>query len=89
MDTPLSAPVTRNKSMLDAVLGSYPIPRLGSPDEVAVVIDWLLDEDSSWVTGQIISVDGGFSALRGSAHSRASNNGNTLAPGSVLEASKA
>ncbi len=64
LDTPLTANVTGNANTLEAILTMYPIPRLGTADEIAGVIDWLLGDDSSWVTGQTISVDGGLSSLR-------------------------
>mmetsp|Transcript_53005 Transcript_53005/g.102321 ORF Transcript_53005/g.102321 Transcript_53005/m.102321 type:complete len:254 (+) Transcript_53005:30-791(+) len=41
-----------------------PLPRVGTPDDVAALAAFLLTEDSSWMTGQIIGVDGGRSALR-------------------------
>ena len=37
--------------------------RLGDPDDIAAMIQWLLLGDSSWVTGQIFSVDGGLSSV--------------------------
>ena len=43
----------------------HPLGRIGEPDDVAVPIAWLLGPDSGWVTGQVISVDGGMSAVRG------------------------
>jgi len=41
-----------------------PLPRIGSPDDVAALAAFLLSQDSAWMTGQIIGVDGGRSALR-------------------------
>jgi NAD(P)-dependent dehydrogenase (short-subunit alcohol dehydrogenase family) len=42
----------------------HALGRLGSPEEIASAIDWLLDEEQSWVTGQVIGVDGGLSRVR-------------------------
>ena len=38
--------------------------RLGSPEDVAGAIEWLLSSEASWVTGQTIGVDGGLSSVR-------------------------
>ncbi len=38
----------------------HPLGRLGEPDEVAAAIHWLLDPGNSWITGQVLSVDGGL-----------------------------
>jgi NAD(P)-dependent dehydrogenase (short-subunit alcohol dehydrogenase family) len=35
-------------------------PRLGEPDDVAAMVDFLLSSDASWITGQVMSVNGGF-----------------------------
>lgn len=39
-----------------------PLKRIGEADEVANAITWLLDQDSSYVNGQIMYLDGGFKA---------------------------
>ncbi len=38
----------------------HPLGRLGEPDEVAAAIQWLLEPSNSWITGQVLSVDGGL-----------------------------
>ena len=42
----------------------YPLRRIGEPEDVASAIAWLLDPAQSWVTGQVIGVDGGLATLR-------------------------
>ena len=37
---------------------------MGEPDDVTSLIAWLLDSANSWVTGQVIGVDGGLGSLR-------------------------
>jgi len=44
-------------------LGSVPMGRLGTPDEVASACLWLLSDKSSFTTGFALSVDGGLSSL--------------------------
>ena len=65
VDTPMSAAITGNPMMLKASEAMHPLGRIGQPEEVATVISWLLGPDSSWVTGQVIGVDGGLADVRG------------------------
>ena len=44
---------------LDKIIGKIPVGRLGEPDEVARVVEFLADPDSGFITGQIYSVNGG------------------------------
>jgi NAD(P)-dependent dehydrogenase (short-subunit alcohol dehydrogenase family) len=39
---------------------AYPLGRLGEPEDVAEAIRWLASEDSGWITGAVLNVDGGF-----------------------------
>lgn len=48
------------KDALDAMLTSIPMGRHGRPEEIADTVLWLCSSASSYVTGQSISVDGGF-----------------------------
>jgi NAD(P)-dependent dehydrogenase (short-subunit alcohol dehydrogenase family) len=50
-----------NTRQLDA---QYPLGRHGQVDDVASTITWLVSEEASWITGQVLAVDGGFSAVR-------------------------
>ena len=48
------------KDLLDRVIAQIPTGRLGEPDEVARVVEFLADPDSSYITGQAYSVNGGL-----------------------------
>jgi 3-oxoacyl-[acyl-carrier protein] reductase len=62
--TPMAARITGNPAAEKASLAMHPLGRLGEPDDVARVIEWLLTDDSSWVTGQVIGVDGGLGTIK-------------------------
>jgi NAD(P)-dependent dehydrogenase (short-subunit alcohol dehydrogenase family) len=62
--TPLAAQLTKSETMAAAIAGMHPIPRLGTPDDSAALAAFLLSEQSGWITGQVIGVDGGRGVLR-------------------------
>ncbi len=62
--TPLAARITGNELALKASTAMHPLGRVGEPVDVATPIAWLLGAGSGWVTGQVISVDGGMSTVR-------------------------
>jgi NAD(P)-dependent dehydrogenase (short-subunit alcohol dehydrogenase family) len=44
----------------DKIISGIPIRRLGQPDEVARVVEFLADPDSAYITGQVYSINGGM-----------------------------
>ena len=42
----------------------HPLKRIGKPAEIADAVEFLLSEKSSWITGQVLHVDGGISKLK-------------------------
>lgn len=42
----------------------HALGRLGEPDDVASALEWLLNPSNSWVTGQVLGIDGGLATLR-------------------------
>jgi NAD(P)-dependent dehydrogenase (short-subunit alcohol dehydrogenase family) len=53
-----------NESAEKQIAAQYPLGHYGSVEDGAAAITWLLSEEAGWITGQTISVDGGFSAVR-------------------------
>lgn len=64
IQTQMTANVTRSDTARQASLDLHPLGRLGEPEDIASAIAWLLDPAQSWMTGQVIGVDGGLSTLR-------------------------
>ena len=63
--TPLADPITRNEASRKASEAMHPLGRLGDPEEVARVIAFLLSPQNTWITGQVIGVDGGMARVKG------------------------
>lgn len=49
---------------LQRISGSFPLRRLGRPEDIAYAALWLASDEASWVTGLTIPVDGGFSSAK-------------------------
>lgn len=63
-DTPLAERLLANDTQKAAAGKRHPLQRYGQPHDIANAAEFLLTEKSSWVTGQIINVDGGLGNLR-------------------------
>jgi len=62
--TPLAASILSSEPMAASIAGLHPLQRLGTPADIAALARFLLSEESGWMTGQIIGLDGGRSTLR-------------------------
>lgn len=58
----LEALMEENPRMEPAMIAAVPMRRLGTPEEIAEAVVWLCSDRASYVTGQGIVVDGGFTA---------------------------
>lgn len=61
--TPLSEKLLTNPQAAESVASQHPMKRLGTPEDIARLARFLLSSEADWLTGQIISVDGGRSTL--------------------------
>ena len=55
--------VLKNTKMEESIAKMHPLKRIGEGSAAASLSKFLLSKDSSWITGQIIGVDGGKSSL--------------------------
>ena len=62
--TEMTRSLTQNETVAKMSAALHPLGRIGEPSEVASAICWLLDAEQSWVTGQIIGIDGGLGQVQ-------------------------
>jgi NAD(P)-dependent dehydrogenase (short-subunit alcohol dehydrogenase family) len=63
-DTPLAGRLLSSPEKREAMAVRYPLKRIGVAADVAAMARFLLSAESSWMTGQVLGVDGGMSTLR-------------------------
>lgn len=62
-NTPLADKFLNNESKQEKSSERHPLKRFGQPDDLAQMAIFILSEKASWMTGQILHVDGGMSTL--------------------------
>jgi NAD(P)-dependent dehydrogenase (short-subunit alcohol dehydrogenase family) len=69
VDTPMVqkyfAAAEDEEALRSALVGSHLIPRLGEPSDIARLVCFLASDESSWMTGSAVTIDGGSMAWRG------------------------
>lgn len=65
--TGLTEKITSNERALEASRSMHPLQRVGEPQDIAPLALTLLDPANSWMSGEVICVDGGLARLRGRA----------------------
>lgn len=63
IDTPLAKRLLSNDRKREMMSQRHPLKRIGNAEDIANIAVFLLSEKSTWMTGQIVGVDGGMSTL--------------------------
>jgi NAD(P)-dependent dehydrogenase (short-subunit alcohol dehydrogenase family) len=53
----------KDESMVERMSNKHPLNRVGSVSDISSMVNFLISDDSSWITGQDFSVDGGLSTI--------------------------
>lgn len=62
--TPMTEKITGSEVALAASVAMHPLKRVGEAEEVAAAIAFMLDPANSWITGQVLGVDGGLGSIK-------------------------
>jgi NAD(P)-dependent dehydrogenase (short-subunit alcohol dehydrogenase family) len=65
VDTPAAAGILASEPARRASEAMHPLGRIGTPEDIAPLAAHLLSDEASWITGQVMGVDGGLATLRG------------------------
>lgn len=63
-DTPLATAFTGNAAMVSSIAHLHALGRIGTAEDSAAAAEFLLSAEASWITGQVLGVDGGRATLR-------------------------
>ena len=63
-DTPMASRLLSSDEKKETSAKRHPLNSIGKPEEIAKAAAYLLSDDSAWITGQIMHIDGGISSLR-------------------------
>ena len=63
-DTPMAGNLLKTERLIEASKERNPMKQIGTPSQIANSVDYLLDAHKNWMTGQVISVDGGMINLK-------------------------
>ncbi len=63
-DTPLAEALLNSDAKREANAKRHPLQRVGKAEDIAEMAAFLMSDQSSWITGQVIHVDGGMSSVK-------------------------
>lgn len=63
-DTPMAASLLNTPEKRDGTAQRHPLKRVATPEEIAAMACFLLSDKASWITGQLLGVDGGMSTIK-------------------------
>jgi 3-oxoacyl-[acyl-carrier protein] reductase len=63
-NTPLAERFTNTPDKLEASEKRNPLKKVGKPEELAEIVSFLLSSKASWITGQVMAIDGGMGTLK-------------------------
>jgi len=61
VDTDMTKPFLKNQKDIEFMNNEHPLGRIGQPEEIGKAVLYFASEDASWITGAILTVDGGES----------------------------
>ncbi|MES2875571.1 MAG: SDR family oxidoreductase [Bacteroidota bacterium] len=63
-DTPMAQNLLNSTEKREASAKRHPLSRIGQPEDISNLITFLISDESSWITGQVIGIDGGLGNLK-------------------------
>ena len=63
-NTSLAGNILNSQEKIDANAQRHPLKKIGTPNDIAEAAAFLLTDKSSWITGQILHIDGGISTIK-------------------------
>jgi len=64
VNTPLAERLLNTEEKINASGKRHPLQKIGKAEDIAAMTEFLLSDQTSWITGQIIKVDGGMSSIK-------------------------